>query len=138
MSRSQWREDRAIHLPEVDAEHRSIYLLLAELKETAARDVPVADLSAKVRAFLADVEDHFAHEERLMQEAGYAMLSWHKRQHDTLRTRLADCAGRMQAGERKALRDLVRFASRWLNDHVAIADHMMGASLRNHQRSHAA
>lgn len=138
MSRLTWSEENAIHVPEVDAEHRSLYLLAADLKKALANGAGAEETDSKVRALLAEVEDHFAHEERMMREAKYAMFDWHKGLHGTLRKRAALYAGRIHAGDRKAGSELLDFASRWLKDHMAVADKMMGAALRNHRRTHAA
>jgi hemerythrin-like metal-binding protein len=138
MSRLKWSEANAIFVPEVDAEHRSLYLLAVDLKKALANGADAEEINTKVRALLAEVEDHFAHEERMMREAEYAMFDWHKGQHDALRKRAALCAGRIQAGDRKAGKELIDFTSRWLADHMAVADKMMGAALRNHRRTHAA
>jgi len=138
MSRLKWSEANAIFVPEVDAEHRSLYLLASELDEALASDAGAEQIDSKVRALLAEVEDHFTHEERLMREAKYAMVDWHKGLHGTLRKRAAQYAGRIHAGDRNAGSELLDFATRWLKDHMAVADKMMGAALRNHRRSHAA
>ncbi|MDR3699956.1 MAG: hemerythrin family protein [Candidatus Sulfopaludibacter sp.] len=138
MSRLRWSEENTIYIPEVDAEHRSLYLLAADLKRALANGAGAEEIDGKVRALLAEVEDHFTHEERLMRAAKYAMIDWHKGLHDTLRKRATLYAGRIHAGDRKAGRELIDFASRWLEDHMAVADKMMGAALRNHRRSRAA
>ena len=138
MSRLKWSDENAIYVPEVDAEHRGLYLLAADLKKALATGARAEEIDAKVRALVAEVEDHFAHEERMMRAAKYAMFDWHKGLHDSLRKRAAVFAGRIQAGDRKAGSELIDFASRWLEDHMAVADKMMGAALRNHRRTHAA
>lgn len=138
MSRLQWSEEHTIHLPEIDAEHRSIHFLAMDLKKSLVQGAPPAEIEIRLRALLAELEDHFAHEERSMREARYAMYSWHKGQHDTLRKRSRNFAERIQAGDPKAGKQLIAFVARWLDDHIAVADNMMGAALRNHQRLHAA
>ncbi len=114
MSRLKWSEENTIYVPEVDAEHRSLYLLAADLNKALANGAGAEEINTKVRALLAEVEDHFAHEERMMREAKYAMFDWHKGLHATLRKRAAQFAGRIQAGDRKAGRELIDFTSRWL------------------------
>jgi hemerythrin-like metal-binding protein len=138
MSRLKWSDENAIYVPEVDAEHRSLYRLAAGLNKALASGASAEEIDTKVRALLAEVEDHFTHEERLMRAAKYAMFGWHKGLHDSLRKRATVYAGRIRAGDRKAGRELIDFTSRWLEDHMAVADKMMGAALRNYRRTHAA
>ncbi len=134
----KWSESQSVHLPEVDAEHRNLFRLAADLKSALRKGAPATEIEEKLRGLFAEVEDHFTHEERLMRNARYALFAWHKGQHDTLRTRAKQFAKRIRAGERKAGAELLEFLARWLRDHMAVADNMMGASIRNYQRAHAA
>jgi hemerythrin-like metal-binding protein len=131
-------DEPRIHLPELDAEHRSISRLAAELKSSTAKHAPKAQINATLRELLAEVEDHFTHEERLMRAARYKMMAWHQGQHDGLRRRAAEFAARIQAGDATAGKEFYLYIKRWMRDHVAVADNMMGAAVRNHQRGHAA
>ncbi|HWC98458.1 MAG TPA: hemerythrin family protein [Candidatus Sulfopaludibacter sp.] len=137
MSHFEWSDERSIHLPEVDAEHRTLYRCAMELNRALSKGVRV-QVIAKWRVLLAEAEDHLQHEERLMRAAHYSLYEWHKGQHDTLRKRAAEHEKRILLGEAKAGKEFLEFLGRWLADHVAVADNMMGAALRNHQRSHAA
>jgi hemerythrin len=134
----RWSEAHSVHLPEVDAEHRNLCRLAAELKMALAKGRPATDIDEKVRALFAEVEDHFTHEERMMRSAHYQLFAWHKSQHDTMRKRAKQYAERIRAGEREAGTQLVDFIAHWLRDHMAVADNMMGADIRNYHRAHAA
>jgi hemerythrin len=72
-----------------------------------------------------------------MQASNYLSFAWHKQQHDAARKRLMHFAKRVEAGEDEAAVQLLEFLSSWMRDHVAVADRMMGAYLRNYSRSHA-
>jgi hemerythrin-like metal-binding protein len=126
----KWSESHSVHLPEVDAEHRSLFRLAGELKNAHAAGAPRKVVAQKLRALLAESEDHFTHEERMMRQARYMMFAWHKSQHDALRKRAKTASGDPA--------EFLAFLERWLPDHMAVADNMMGATLRNYHRSHAA
>lgn len=134
----KWSEAHSIHVPEIDAEHRNLFRLAADLKSALAKGAPAADIEQKLRALFADVEDHFTHEERMMRGARYALFAWHKGQHDTVRKRGKQYAIRIRAGESAAGKEFLGFLAHWLRDHMAVADNMMGATIRNYQRLHAA
>jgi len=130
----EWTDDHEIFLPEIDAEHRNLYRLGAELTQALAAGARMPKLKEMVRAAAVAVEDHFVHEERLMQEARYMSLSWHRSQHDAARKRVVAFGGRIEAGDKEAIRELLTYMAAWMQDHVAVADRMMGASLRNRNR----
>jgi hemerythrin-like metal-binding protein len=138
MPQTKWTDEPCIHLPELDAEHRSITRLAAELKSSIAKHASKQQTNATLRELLAEVEDHFTHEERLMRAARYEMIAWHKSQHDGLRRRAAEFAARIQGDDAHAGTEFYNYIKRWMGDHVAVADNMMGAAIRNHQRGHAA
>src|ERR1017187_6028407 len=83
-------------------------------------------------------EDHLLHEEGLMRSTRYDAYDWHRQQHDTLRKRLRQFVPLIEDGDRQAALTLIEFLSKWLKDHTALADRMLGAHLRNQDRQHAA
>jgi hemerythrin len=64
----------------------------------------------------------------------YTALAWHKSQHDAVRKRAKSALTRMEKGDSAAAGELLEFLAGWLRDHMGVADRMMGAHLRNHQR----
>lgn len=134
MSGLKWNATNAVHLPEVDAEHRILYHLAAELKKALLDGAPPADIDESLSGLFAEFEDHFTHEERMMREAHYQLYTWHKGQHDTARKRARIFAERIRAGDLEAGIQFLEFLAGWLRDHIGVADNMMGASIRNFQR----
>jgi hemerythrin-like metal-binding protein len=129
-----WTKQYAVYVPEIDAEHRAIFTMGAELEQAAAAHAPKARLQEMFRALVADTEDHFTHEERLMREARYEAFDWHKKQHDGVRRRLKAYGKRIEANDREAPAELLQYLGHWLHDHTALTDRMLGARLRNFQR----
>jgi hemerythrin len=135
----KWSAADAVFLPEIDAEHRAIFQAAAELQHAAEGSASKEKLLQILRGVLAQAEDHFTHEERLMQSARYLSFAWHKRQHDTLRKRAKKAMARIAKGDRAAAVEFVEFLGGWVRDHMSVADRMMGAYLRNRNRAaHAA
>ena len=130
----QWSRQYAVFVPEIDAEHRAIFVMGAELERAAASHAPKARLGEMVRALAGHAEDHFTHEERLMREVRYQAFEWHKKQHDGVRRRLKEFARRIETGDREAPSELVEYLSHWLHGHTSLTDRMMGARLRNFER----
>lgn len=130
MQHFKWTKAHAVHLPQVDAEHRNLYRMAEELHQAVRTGTEAARVRELVRSLVAAIEEHFAHEERLMKSAATPDFEWHKLQHDTARKRI-------QAFTESPM-EMLEFLSRWFKDHVGLTDRMMGAHLRNHDRLHAA
>jgi hemerythrin len=129
-----WTKQYAVYIPEIDAEHRAIFLAAAELERAAAGHAPKARLRELSRALLEHAEDHFTHEERLMRDARYEAFAWHKKQHDGVRRRLKEFGKRIEANDRQASGEMLEYLAHWLHDHTGLTDRMMGARLRNFHR----
>src|SRR5205085_11618171 len=83
------------------------------------------------------IEDHFSHEEWLMQSVAYPSYAWHKQQHETARRRFKLFAPLVEAGDHEAIELFMEFMAGWLHDHTTVTDRMMAANVRNYERSHA-
>lgn len=129
MRRLQWTISHAVFVSEIDDQHREIFEALSDLADAAPSEARAAAARLTVR-----IADHFAHEERLMRAARYQSFRWHKRRHDAARHRVGDFVYRMESGDARAVGELVEYLTGWLHDHTRVADRMMGAALRNHQR----
>ncbi|HXB67903.1 MAG TPA: hemerythrin family protein [Candidatus Acidoferrales bacterium] len=134
MAHFQWNDSNAVYLPELDAEHRSLFLIAGELHKALLARTPPERFLAVLRKLLAHTEGHFQHEERLMRAVDYPSYGWHRRQHDTVRKRVKLLAQRAAEGDSEAPMLLLEFLDGWLRDHTAFSDRMMASYLRNRER----
>jgi len=135
MDFSKWGESNEVFLAPIDNEHRTIFDATAELQRALRGHAPLVEIREMLHSLIACAEDHFAHEEKLMRDARYRSFDWHKRQHDTARKRLGEYVPLIEDGDVDAGIALVDFLARWLDDHTAVTDRMMGAYLRNRDRA---
>ena len=138
MSLFKWSKGHSVYLPEVDAEHRNLCQMAAELHKTALAGGKSEQLKPILLNLLEAADEHFRHEERLMKVVHYSAFEWHKRQHDTVRKRLRQAIKRVEAGETEACMDFLKFLGTWLVDHMTVTDRMMGAFIRNYLRFNTA
>lgn len=134
----KWNRSNAVHLPEIDAEHRAIYRSAADLQHAAEAGAPPDRILEILNTLSGAVEDHFTHEERLMQSTRYSGYAWHRQQHDATRKRIAHFIAQAEAGAPQSAGQALEYLSGWLRNHTSVADSMMGAYLRNYIRSHVA
>jgi hemerythrin-like metal-binding protein len=134
MSLFKWSNAHSVYLPEIDAEHRALYRLGDELHKAVLAGADAARLQPILSNLLETAEQHFRHEERLMRAIHYTAFDWHKGQHDAVRKRSKVLARRVAGGDAAAAGELLEFLSEWLRGHMAVADRMMSARLRNYLR----
>jgi len=130
----RWSSEHEVFLPEIDAEHRALYLGGQELRRAIAGGAGPDRLEESTRSALILVEAHFLHEEHLMEDSGFESLDWHRTQHYAVRRRARETDLRNP----ESVSSLLAFVGKWLNDHTAVADRIMASHLRNWGRRKAA
>jgi hemerythrin len=117
-----WNDSYSVHVASVDAQHKNLFRMAAELHQ--------AMLAGKAKGILAQLLDqlvkytvvHFAHEERLMQEASYPQLAAHKAQHVDLTRKVLQFQKDFVEGRATMSIDLLNFLKDWLRHHIMESD----------------
>ena len=133
----KWTKAHAVYLPQVDAEHRNLFRMAEELHQAVRTGSEAARVPELVGPLLTGIEEHFAHEERLMRSVACPDYSWHKLQHDTMRKQGKQLIEDMDAGDLEAPGRFLDFLARWIKDHCSLTDRMMASHVRNYERLHA-
>jgi hemerythrin-like metal-binding protein len=135
MRRFTWDTDHEVFLGQVDAEHRELFRIAGNL-DRALNAAVAEEVKAQLGLLVARAEEHFQHEEWLMQSSAYPSYGWHKQQHETVRRRLKLFIPLIQSGDKEASELFLEFLDGWLHDHTGVTDRMMAAYLRNYEREH--
>lgn len=138
MTPVEWTPEDLVFSRQLDADHRKLFTELETVRQASEIGTGTSPLGLHLWRLSKDLSIHFASEERLMRESGYPARSWHKRQHQGGRKKMARLleAGRGTGGKERD-RALEAFAQ-WLRDHVHLADRMFAAYLRNEERGRQA
>jgi hemerythrin len=116
----------------VDGQHRELFARLSALLD-ASRDGRGAEEVSRLLGFLGEyVVEHFASEERLMEEAGYPRLERHREEHrafvgvyDSLRAEFQE-----SGAELPFVVHLSHRVTAWLKEHIYRADREMARWIR--------
>jgi hemerythrin-like metal-binding protein len=138
MRRFTWSSENEVYLAQIDAEHREMFRIADGLEHAIEKAAPAAELHQHLQALAAHAEEHFSHEEWLMQSSAYPSYAWHKQQHETARKRFKLFFPLIEKGEAEAADLFLEFFAGWLQDHTTLTDRMMAAHVRNFERVHAA
>ncbi len=137
MRRFQWDKAYSVFVADVDAEHRAIFRMAGSLHRAVKDGAAWRDVQPLLRQLVGHTAGHLAHEETAMRSTAYPLYDWHKRQHDVARARITRLDLRIRRGDRESLPVLLDYLAGWLEHHIRLADRMLGAYLRNHERAHA-
>jgi hemerythrin len=128
-----WDPSLAIGIPEIDEQHRSLFEQAARFDAAVRSGVKGKEIQELFSFLAAYANEHFAAEERLMQEAGYPRLASHALEHAEFRRRLATLLPHWESeGDSTALLMAVSgFLMRWLREHIGASDRAVGEHLRS-------
>jgi hemerythrin len=137
MGHFAWSTENEVFIAQIDAEHRDIFQLAEGLERAIETQAPPAEIREHLHALAAHAEEHFSHEEWLMQSVSYPSYGWHRQQHDTARRRLKLFVPLVEEGNIEAIDAFLEFLAGWLTDHTSVTDRMMASFVRNYERAHA-
>lgn len=126
----EWTEECAYGEPGLDADHRKLYDLYNEIRDSlrAAEEqtAPPADLRALCAGLVTFSRRHFAQEEALMARHGYPEFDLHRTLHRTFLQQIEDIQVFVRDGDDPDAylsRFLVlSFIGKWLKMHMRVVD----------------
>lgn len=118
-----WNEAMRIGVPEVDFEHEELIGVintLGELLQTGDAPETVRSLLGEIHA---QIEGHFALEEKIMRECGFMGYEAHKEDHDRLLEQIRDIMNEAKTLDEPTLRlHLAQRLNAWFSDHFSTLD----------------
>lgn len=116
MALLEWTKDLETGIQVIDKQHQRIVEYINKLQH--AQEYDSRDEVATVLDELVDYTfSHFAFEESLMEESGYAFVNAHKKVHQLFVRRVGDYQQRFKKGEEIA-EELINTLKAWLINHI--------------------
>jgi hemerythrin len=107
-------------IPDIDDQHRTLFIRIDDLRTTVLCHAPTAEIAAAADRLDAFAREHFAYEERLMSDIGFADHAAHAAEHATLLNDLA--AFRERAAHGDVTPELPRLMRSWIIEHLVQFD----------------
>ena len=121
----EWSDALALELPAMDDTHREFVDLLAQV-ETAG-DSALLD---HWRALLDHTGEHFAREDRWMQDTRFSSTNCHSVQHKVVLQVMREGLAAAEAGKLETLRHMARELALWFPQHAQTMDAALALHLR--------
>ena len=122
-----WDDKYTVNVSEVDGQHQEIFRLVNALDDALSEDRSV--IGEKLNALVSFVVNHFATEEKYMQETGFPNYEAHKKMHDDLVEQVAAIQTKFNNGEAEITSDITAFVRDWLYQHIPNIDKQYGPYL---------
>ncbi len=122
MSVLQWRSEFGVGIEIVDYDHRELIGRIRGHQQTLATCVDPDSMVAVLDQIYRDIADHFALEEKLMEQMRYAALADHKEDHETLLDDLREIMVGVEDNGELDETQLTDDLDRWFSDHFRTHD----------------
>lgn len=123
MAYIEWDDAMSVGVPVLDADHQRLIRLLNAFVEALENDEGLM-VTDSIFAALGDyVVTHFAREEEILAEAGYADLEPHKAAHRALESKFAELRDSYVLNpDKRAEKRVEDFLIDWLKSHILKTD----------------
>lgn len=122
MSLLVWKPEFAVGIESVDFEHEQMIKLINEIYD----EMKMRRDADSIEQFMGDVlfaiSAHFALEERIMRESGYAEYDAHKEDHEELLDQVRDLMDQFVSDPEQGFKLLQDRLSGWFEKHFATFD----------------
>jgi hemerythrin len=118
----KWTNRYAVHIEEVDRQHKKLIDLINKLYDAMSVGKGKDVLGAVLTELVDYTTYHFNTEERLFRQSGYPEYETHKKEHDELAEKTRALRREFDKGNKKLSIDVMLFLSSWLNDHIMEKD----------------
>jgi hemerythrin len=116
MAYLKWSDDLDTGIAVIDDQHRQIVRMINQLDD-AQRDSSKAEVGQVIGSLVDYTVSHFAFEEAMLEEAGYAFTKAHIRVHQVFIKRVETYRERFNQGE-DITDELKGLLGRWLFSHI--------------------
>lgn len=125
MATLQWSDTLALGVPAMDATHHEFVTLLTQVVH--ATDDTLLPLW---RLLVAHTDEHFAREDRWMQDTGFSSSNCHTSQHQIVLQVMMEGDRRGSAGELAVVRQMADELATWFPMHAQAMDAALALHLR--------
>jgi len=118
-----WSEDLKVGVPEIDFEHEQLIGVINALGERLHTGEPPEAIQSLLGEIHAQIESHFALEEKIMRATKFVGYEAHKEDHDSLLEQIRDIMVEVSHMDEDVLHaQLAQRLSLWFSEHFRTLD----------------
>jgi len=137
MAQFQWQDSFNTGIATVDAQHRKLVEMINQLDRRNLSRAPGNTIKDVLVALVAYTQEHFADEERHMEEIGYANLGQHKALHKSFTSKIIAVLLDLKDDKTIDPRELRTFLTTWFISHILNEDKKMAVFPTEHPTANA-
>ena len=129
MALVNWKDDYSVGHVSIDQDHRKLFQLINDFHYAYATSRDRREVGLMLTTLIRYAEEHFTREEAIMAEVGYPELAVQQEQHVKLVEAIFALQSELDSRSIRLEKDLIKFLSHWLLDHIVDHDRKLGTFL---------
>jgi hemerythrin len=121
-----WRDEYLVGIAPIDAEHQYLFKLINNFHDEHVGGGKSQEVLQVLNRLVAYAEEHFQHEEALMQSIGYPGLARQQELHEKLFSSIFTLNEKLSQSSIKVDSETLRFLKDWLVEHIVKEDTHIG------------
>jgi hemerythrin-like metal-binding protein len=114
----EWDTSYSVGVAAIDQQHRFLIGRIRDLQEAMAAGSAGAMLAPLIHNLITYTKFHFAYEEQLYAQRGYADLQRHKEFHSDMARQVVEMGNSLKTSKPQARAPVMAFLKHWLVDHI--------------------
>jgi len=127
----KWRESYETGVEEMDNEHKTLIDIINQLYQMQREKKSYEELKGIYNRLLQYTENHFQHEEKLLEESGYAQYKEQCQSHVDFIEKLKDLKEDLLSAKESSAPVVYKFLREWWLNHIVGMDKEYGPHLLN-------
>ncbi|MEI8395262.1 MAG: bacteriohemerythrin [Rhodospirillaceae bacterium] len=128
----EWNDRLLIGHPDIDREHKLLFSIAQRLNGSIEFDKRESFIGEVLCALADYSQEHFSHEELLMQKIKYPNCAEHVVKHWQFIQKLSGLIDHYERGSLDIILEIRAFVSEWLADHISREDMEFGEFYKSH------
>lgn len=129
MSAIVWEDKYCLQIADIDHQHERLFALFNELYDAMQQGRGPEVIDKVLTSVIDYTVYHFACEEKLMHEAGYAHEAAHKAEHQKLTQQAKELSQKLRDGGNDVTMATLKLLGDWLARHILVADKALAPTL---------
>ena len=127
----EWSESLNVGVESINDQHKKLVAMVNDLHDAMQKGQAASALGKTLDGLINYTKSHFAYEEKLFADTGYADAAAHKLEHDKLTATVVEVQQKYNGGAGDSLSaGVMDFLKSWLVDHIQGTDRKYGPHLQ--------
>jgi len=122
MALFEWSDELSVGIASIDEQHKRLVMIVNDLHDAMLRREGRQALERTFAELTDYMDEHFAHEESLLDAHDYPDAEAHRTEHEQLAHKVDELRRQFEAGRATITVEVMEFLRDWFRSHIVVSD----------------